>query len=189
MVPGVIVSSLNLVVFDPSPPDAVLEEMAALDRSAVAEFGREYAAEPWSVESFARRFPHKWTLSRCCVESRAGKILGFWIASMAVAGIVHTHRVAIKAGMRGQGLGQRLFEEVRKAAWDEGGREMTLFVAPSNEPARRFYERLGFRPLAGSELHEMMRRTGRPGAVDGNVVRIGGEALEMWWREVGENKL
>lgn len=177
-------SSLNLVVFDPSPPDAVLEEMAALDRSAVAEFGREYAAEPWSVESFARRLPHKWTLSRCCVESRAGKILGFWIASMAVAGIVHTHRVAIKAGMRGQGLGQCLFEEVRKAARDEGGREMTLFMSPSNEPARRFYERLGFRSLAGSELQEMMRRTGRPGAVDGNVVRIGGEALEMWWREV-----
>ena len=108
---------------------------------------------------------------------------------MAVAGIVHTHRVAVKAGMRGHGLGQRLFEEVRKAAVDEGGREMTLFMSPSNEPARRFYERLGFRPLGGSELREMMRRTGRPGTGDGNVVRIGGEALEMWWREVGEDKL
>lgn len=189
MVPGMIVSSFNLVVFDQSPPAAVLEEMAALDRAAVSEFGREYASESWGVESFARSLPHKWALSRYCVDSRTGKICGFWVASMAVAGIVHTHRVAIKAGMRGQGLGQLLFEEVRKAAWNEGGREMTLFVAASNEPARRFYERLGFRPLAGSELHEMMRRTGRPGTVDGNVVRIGGEALEMWWREVGEDKV
>ena len=66
---------------------------------------------------------------------------------------------------------------------------MTLFAGPSNEPARSFYERLGFRPLAGIELQEMMCRTGRPGTVDGNVVRIGGEVLEMWWREVGEDKL
>jgi hypothetical protein len=115
MVPGVIVSSLNLVVFDPSPPDAVLEEMAALDRSAVAEFGREYSSEPWSVESFARSLPRKWTLSRCCVESRTGKILGFWVASMAVAGIVHTHWVAVWRGAWGRGAGQALFSAVRVA--------------------------------------------------------------------------
>lgn len=184
MLPGVIVSNFDLVVFDPPPPAGVLEEMAEIDRSAAAELGRKYASEPWSAESFARSLPHKWTLSRYCVESRTGKICGFWIASMAVAGIVHTHRVAISRDARARGVGRALFADVREAAREAGGAEMTLFLSPLNREARAFYERLGFRKLTGGELSSVLARTNRTGSVRRDTVRIGDDDLNLMWRYV-----
>ncbi|KAE8763674.1 GNAT family N-acetyltransferase [Georgenia thermotolerans] len=46
---------------------------------------------------------------------------------------------------RRTGVAPALVEAVRRAAAAEGAARLTLFIAEGNEPARRLYERLGFR--------------------------------------------
>ena len=52
---------------------------------------------------------------------------------------------------RGQGLAERLVNEIRAAAEDDGAREVWLHVAEDNDRARRLYLRLGFVPTGELE--------------------------------------
>jgi [ribosomal protein S18]-alanine N-acetyltransferase len=52
--------------------------------------------------------------------------------------------VAVTAKWRGRGIGERLVAEVLRRAGQRGVREVYLEVRPSNEVARRLYERFGF---------------------------------------------
>jgi len=62
--------------------------------------------------------------------------------------------VALLAGVRGRGVGGRLLRSLQQGA-ALGGRRLRLCVAHGN-PARRLYERLGFRALASDELNADM---------------------------------
>jgi ribosomal protein S18 acetylase RimI-like enzyme len=55
--------------------------------------------------------------------------------------------VAVAAPWRGAGLGRRLLEELAAAASAAGFARLSLSVDPGN-PARRLYERLGYRELS-----------------------------------------
>jgi ribosomal protein S18 acetylase RimI-like enzyme len=55
--------------------------------------------------------------------------------------------VAVAAPWRGAGLGRRLLEELAAAARAAGFARLSLSVDPGN-PARRLYERLGYRELS-----------------------------------------
>jgi RimJ/RimL family protein N-acetyltransferase len=57
------------------------------------------------------------------------ELVGMWVAPEA----------------RRSGVAPALVEAVRRAAAAEGAARLTLFIAEGNEPARRLYERLGFR--------------------------------------------
>jgi [ribosomal protein S18]-alanine N-acetyltransferase len=52
--------------------------------------------------------------------------------------------VAVTAEWRRRGIGERLVAEVIRRARERGVREVFLEVRPSNESARRLYERFGF---------------------------------------------
>lgn len=68
--------------------------------------------------------------------------------------------VAVREGHRGRGLGARLMTELADAARAAGFSRLSLSVATDN-PARRLYDRLGYREIA----------------VDEHGVRM---ALELW---------
>jgi GNAT superfamily N-acetyltransferase len=58
--------------------------------------------------------------------------------------------VAVRDGWRGSGLGGRLMNELAAAAADAGYSQLSLSVDSAN-PARRLYERLGYRELTVDE--------------------------------------
>jgi GNAT superfamily N-acetyltransferase len=58
--------------------------------------------------------------------------------------------VAVRDGHRGRGLGARLLEHLADVTRSEGFKRLSLSVDAAN-PARRLYERLGYRELAVDE--------------------------------------
>jgi ribosomal protein S18 acetylase RimI-like enzyme len=54
--------------------------------------------------------------------------------------------LVVAPGHRGEGLGTTLLHEVYRRLRAEGVEEMVIGVLATNEPARRLYEREGFRP-------------------------------------------
>ncbi len=56
-------------------------------------------------------------------------------------GCFYIHVLAAYAEYRGRGLGKVLME---RAEGMSGGRDLALIVSDGNQPARRFYDRLGF---------------------------------------------
>lgn len=68
----------------------------------------------------------------------------FW----RVADQIHINNLAIRPGLRRQGLGSRLLAGVLEAADRMGAPRATLEVRRSNEAARRLYEGAGFRVAA-----------------------------------------
>lgn len=64
--------------------------------------------------------------------------------------------IVIAEPHRGHGIGGRVLAEIVDTA-DRRGAAVELTVDHGN-PARRLYERLGFEPLATTELHERLRR-------------------------------
>ena len=68
----------------------------------------------------------------------------FW----RVADEIHINNLAIRPELRGCGLGRRLLTGVLEAADQMGAPRATLEVRRSNDPARRLYQRAGFRVAA-----------------------------------------
>lgn len=64
--------------------------------------------------------------------------------------------IALIADRRGRGIGRHLLDHVLAEA-DALGRSIRLFVEPAN-PARRLYERLGFRETGQHQVYLQMTR-------------------------------
>jgi ribosomal protein S18 acetylase RimI-like enzyme len=60
--------------------------------------------------------------------------------------VVHVHSLTIKQEQRRKGYGEELMDYVTEVARDAGASHVTLEVWAFNQPARAFYERLGFTP-------------------------------------------
>ncbi len=73
-------------------------------------------------------------------------------------GHVELHRILILAEFQNQGIGTRVVQEVLARARSTG-RPTRLQVFRVN-PARRLYERLGFRVVGESETHLLMEAAG-----------------------------
>jgi GNAT superfamily N-acetyltransferase len=71
--------------------------------------------------------------------------------------------VAVREGSRGGGLGARLLTALAEAADAAGFARLSLSVAARN-PARRLYERLGYRELSrdGDAVRMLLSRTSAP---------------------------
>src|SRR5262249_17743935 len=57
---------------------------------------------------------------------------------------IHINNLAVQAEHQGRGFGAALLRHVLDAGASRGAERATLEVRPSNAPARRLYERLGF---------------------------------------------
>ena len=111
------------------------------DAEGVARVERESFPTPWSREDFWREASNDFACYIVALDD--AEIIGFggcWI-SFEEAQVTN---IALTASQRGRGLGKVLMEKLMCAAAERGAERMTLEVRPSNTPALRLYEGLGF---------------------------------------------
>jgi ribosomal-protein-alanine N-acetyltransferase len=79
----------------------------------------------------------------CCVVEIDDILMGYGVMSTG-AGEAHILNLCIAEAFRGRGLGGQLLEHLMEFARSLGVGEMFLEVRPSNTPAIRLYQSLGF---------------------------------------------
>ncbi|GLY78649.1 GNAT family N-acetyltransferase [Actinoallomurus iriomotensis] len=75
-----------------------------------------------------------------------GATLGMTSALIEDGGVAHIVGMWVAPEARGRGVARHLIDTVAGWAVDQGLRELTLWVAEPNAPARALYESCGFRP-------------------------------------------
>ena len=100
---------------------------------------------PWSRELFEEEL--KRDLARYFVAAQEGVVaayLGYWEAPQEA----HIINLAVGPSFRGKGLGRELMDYCLAYARKRGAGLATLEVRDGNGPARRLYEKCGFRLVA-----------------------------------------
>jgi ribosomal protein S18 acetylase RimI-like enzyme len=126
----------------------------------------ELALLPWSDEQKAGFIAHQFEAQdahyRLHYDDAAFDVIE---VDGEPAGRLYVHRgpgeirivdIALTPSFRGRGLGTRLLGALIAEA-DGGGRKLSIHVEKEN-PARRLYERLGFRPAGEHGVHLLMER-------------------------------
>lgn len=100
----------------------------------------------WGEENFLRKLPWKWRLS--LVAWHDGIPVGYAVVSRRARGHAHLHHFMIRSDYRDRGLGALLMAEMETRARGLGYCELTLKAQKSSASARRFFCRLGYRPIS-----------------------------------------
>ena len=128
------------------PPVAIrVEPMTVHDIASVHEIERASFFTPWPDDAYRNELVTNRLASY--VVARAGdEVVGFaglWV----MVDEAHITTFAVHPRWRRRGVGQRLLLRLLELANDRRAREATLEVRLSNVPARRLYEKYGFRPV------------------------------------------
>ena len=109
---------------------------------------RRFLAREWPLAD-RRLFGEDldWTSRPVVVEALAGRELVGVAAGEAIAGMARLHDVLVVEDRQGRGLGSRLVELFCARAAELGAARCFL-RCPDTARHRRFYERLGFAPVA-----------------------------------------
>ena len=102
---------------------------------------------------YANQFP---SADQLVLEADGEPVGALIVDGLQDAATVVIVDIVVAADQRNRGIGRRALAEIVDTA-DRRGAAVELTVAHGN-PARRLYERLGFEPLATTELHERLRR-------------------------------
>ena len=128
------------------PPVAVrVEPMTVADLPAVHAIERASFSVPWPDDAYRNELLTNRLASY--IVARAGDdIVGFgglWV----MVDEAHITTFAVEPRWRRRGVGEWLLLALLDRALDRHAREATLEVRLSNVPARRLYEKYGFRPV------------------------------------------
>ena len=128
------------------PPVAVtVEAMTVDDIPAVHRIERASFAVPWPDDAYRNELLTN-RLASYLVARAGGEIVGFaglWV----MVDEAHITTFAVDPAWRRRGVGQRLLLRLLELSNDRRAREATLEVRLSNLPARKLYEKYGFRPV------------------------------------------
>ncbi len=128
------------------PPLALrIESMTLDDVEAVRAIERASFTTPWPDEAYRSELRSN-RLATYVVARLGDEIVGFgglWI----MVDEAHITTFAVHPRWRRRGIGERLLLALLDVALAERARESTLEVRLSNIPARRLYEKYGFRPV------------------------------------------
>jgi ribosomal-protein-alanine N-acetyltransferase len=126
------------------PPVAiVLDRMKVDDLPAVHEIERESFSTPWPAHAYRQELESN-RLAHYLVARWGDQIIGFagiWL----LVDEAHITTFAVRRTWRRHGVGERLLLALLDLARSRGAHEATLEVRPSNMPARRLYEKYGFK--------------------------------------------
>jgi [ribosomal protein S18]-alanine N-acetyltransferase len=128
------------------PPVRVrIEPMRLEDLDAVHAIERASFAAPWPENAYRSELESN-RLASYLVARGDEEIVGYggmWL----MVDEAHITTFAIHPAWRRRGIGERLLLAFLDLATDRHAREATLEVRLSNLPARRLYEKYGFRPV------------------------------------------
>jgi ribosomal protein S18 acetylase RimI-like enzyme len=151
--------------------ELALRPVGDADRAFLAQLyastrAEELAILPWTDEQkaqfLAQQFEAQDTHYRAHYDGATFDVIEVDGLS---AGRLYVHRgpreirivdISLTPAFRGRGLGTSLLRELIAEA-DAGGRILSIHVEARN-PARRLYERLGFRPVGEAGVYLLMER-------------------------------
>jgi [ribosomal protein S18]-alanine N-acetyltransferase len=128
---------MSAAVVTPIDPDADLDAILAIDD--------ESFVRPWTRAMYEAELRNTAVTRIFVVRLPDGEVAGY-CAAWVLPGELHINNLAIRPARRRQGLARLLLRSVLETAEAAGCDRATLEVRRSNEPARRLYEGLGFRP-------------------------------------------
>lgn len=128
------------------PPVAVrIEPMTLADLDAVHAIERASFFPPWPDDAYRNELTTN-KLATYLVARMDGVVVAFagiWI----MVDEAHVTTFAVDPTWRRRGIGERLLVALLDVSIGRRAREATLEVRLSNMPARRLYEKYGFRPV------------------------------------------
>jgi len=128
------------------PPVAIrVEPMTLDDIPSVHAIERESFAVPWPDDAYRNELVTNRLASY--VVARAGEAVVGFAGLWVMVDEAHITTFAVHPRWRRRGVGERLLLRLLELANDRRAREATLEVRLSNMPARRLYEKYGFKPV------------------------------------------
>ena len=126
--------------------DVRIRPMASGDIQEVLTIASDAFLTPWTEGmfrkelrlSFSRNFV---ALSGPGPSDPVAGFITFWV----IADEVQLHNMAVRRDMRRRGIASRLFSAMIREGLDEGAEAGTLEVRQANDPARKLYEKFGWR--------------------------------------------
>jgi [ribosomal protein S18]-alanine N-acetyltransferase len=125
------------------PLRIVVDRMAVDDLPGVHEIERDSFSAPWPAHAYRHELENN-RLAHYIVARCGDEIVGFagmWL----LVDEAHVTTFATRRAWRRCGIGERLLLALLDLAEARGAHEATLEVRPSNMPARRLYEKYGFK--------------------------------------------
>lgn len=121
--------------------DLVIEPATRADVDAVHRIEDASFPAPWRREFFVSELEsdHRFNI----VARRGGAVIGYLFA-MWIFDELHVNKIAVDAGVRRQGVADRLMAHCSEFARANGVRMISLEVRHSNHGAQEFYRQLGF---------------------------------------------
>jgi ribosomal-protein-alanine N-acetyltransferase len=126
-------------------PVLLIRAMSVADLAAVQQIERASFVTPWPSQAYRQELETN-RLAMYLVASIGDSIVaygGIWL----MVDEAHITTFAVHPGYRRRRIGERLLLALLDLARDRRAREATLEVRLSNLPARRLYEKYGFRPV------------------------------------------
>ena len=117
-----------------------LDDLGAVEAIERASFSAPWPPHAYETELRTNRLAHYLVIR---VDDAIVGFAGLWL----MVDEAHVTTFAIHPDWRRQHLGERLLMAVLDVAMDRRAVEATLEVRLSNLPARRLYEKFGFRPV------------------------------------------
>ena len=130
----------NMPEYDPGTLS--ISPMAEEDVDGVLAIERAVFSAPWTENMFHQEL--LLPLARHLTARIGGELIVGYLSFWFIAGEVHVHKIAVRKDQQRKGVASALLRAMMGLAHQEGARYATLEVRPSNEQARRLYERFGF---------------------------------------------
>jgi len=114
---------------------------------------------PWSLSSFRYELMENPYASLFGATIQNGKVLAAFACVWIIDQEMKINNVAVHPRWRGRGIGSRILRYLLEFGAQQGCLEATLEVRPSNQVAKKIYDRLGFRTVGRrrgyySDTHE-----------------------------------
>ncbi len=126
-------------------PALLIRPMRVPDLAAVQDIERASFTTPWPANAYRQELETN-RLAVYLVALMGDAVVaygGIWL----MVDEAHITTFAVRPGYRRRRIGERLLLALLDLARDRMAREATLEVRLSNLPARRLYEKYGFRPV------------------------------------------
>ena len=126
------------------PLEMDFRPMDKADVETIVRIERASYPYPWTQGNFTDCLASGYS---CWTGEIEGQIAGYWLTMFAV-GEGHILNCCVAPAWRGRGFGIRLMEHLLEIAQNHHTQELFLEVRPSNIPAVKLYERMGFETIA-----------------------------------------